>query len=394
MLAEFAVGRHGRGDAMHSIAAVARSGKASPGWAAIGLLGAVAGFLVLSFYSVIGGWTLAYAVEALRSEPAQTAATAQASYDALLADPLRMALYHTLFMGMTAVIVARGIANGIEAACKVLMPVLIVLIVGLAAYGVIAGDVVSTVRFLFALDPEKLTARAALEALGLGFFSIGVGFAVMVTYAAYAGRHVNLRQVAVISVAGDTAISLLAGFAVFPIVFANGLDPASGPGLIFVTLPLAFSRMPAGMLVEFAFYILLLAAALASAISLLELVVAPLARRGWSRVRAAGLSAFAVWAMGLATVLSFNHWTSWRPLAWMPGLAQANWFEALDHLTSNIMLPVGGLALAIFTGWVVPKRLLRQELGLDGIELVILRALLRWVAPIGIAAVTLVPYFI
>jgi NSS family neurotransmitter:Na+ symporter len=395
MLAEFVIGRHGRADALRSIAAVAIASKASANWATVGLLGAITGFLILSFYSVIGGWTIAYAVDTVRAGlPGNDPAVAQSRFDALLTSPLSMTLYHAAFMAATAVIVARGIAQGIEAACKVLMPILIVLLIALAGYSIVEGDVAATARFLFALTPERVTARAALDALGLGFFSIGVGFALMVTYAAYAGRDINLSEVAVVTVLGDTAISLLSGFAVFPIVFANGLDPSSGPGLIFVTVPLAFARMPAGMLAALAFYVLLLAAALASAVSLLELVVAPLTRSGWSRARASILSALAAWLLGLATVLSFNLWSDWHPLAMVPGLANANWFEALDHVTSNVMLPAGGFALALLAGWVVPDGLLRKELDIGPTMLAILRAILRYVVPVGIAAIVLAPYFI
>jgi NSS family neurotransmitter:Na+ symporter len=179
---------------------------------------------------------------------------------------------------------------------------------------------------------------------------------------------------------------------VFPIVFGNGLDPSSGPGLIFVTLPLAFSRMPAGAFAAVAFYLLLMTAALASAISMLELVVAPLARRGWSRGSATILSATTIWVLGLVTVLSFNVWSEWHPLAAVPGLGRANWFETLDHLTSNVMLPLGGFGLALFAGWITPDRLLRDELGLGRVTLAILRVLLRYVVPTAILAVALVPY--
>jgi NSS family neurotransmitter:Na+ symporter len=395
MLAEFAIGRNGRADAPGSIAAVAAAHKASPKWAAIGVLGAVTGFLVLSFYSVIAGWIIAYAVDAIVAGlPGYDPRDVQARFDGLLASPISMAAYHAVFMTATALIVARGIAHGIEAACKVLMPVLMALMIALAAYSIWEGDAAATVRFLFGFNPEKVTARAALDALGLGFFSIGVGFALMVTYAAYAGRQINLCEVAIVTVIGDTAVSLLSGFAVFPIVFANGLDPSSGPGLIFVTLPLGFARMPAGTLSAVAFYVLLLAAALASAISMLELVVAPLTRVGWSRAKAAAIAAAATWTLGLATVLSFNLWSEWHPLSMLPGLDEASWFEVLDHVTSNVMLPAGGFALSLFAGWVVSDKLLREELGIGRIPLAILRALLRYLVPVGIAGAVLAPTLI
>jgi NSS family neurotransmitter:Na+ symporter len=152
--------------------------------------------------------------------------------------------------------------------------------------------------------------------------------------------------------------------------------------------------MPSGTLAAFSFYLLLFAAALASAISMLELVVAPLTRLFGSRRLAAMLAGLAAWTLGLVTVLSFNVWSAWRPLAAVPGLAGANWFEALDHLTSNLLLPLGGFALALFAGWVVPDRLLNQELAIRGTHLRVLRALLRYVVPLGIAAVVLAPYLI
>jgi len=269
VLAEFAIGRHGREDAAGSILVIAKSNGASRHWALIGSLGIITGFLILSFYSVIGGWTVAYAVDAIHAglpgvEPQQV----QAHFDALLASPFKMAFYHAVFMTIGTVIVARGIARGIEAASKVLMPVLIALIVALAIYSVVEGDAAATLRFLFAIDPAKVTARAALEALGLGFFSIGVGLGLMITYAAYAGEKINLSEVALVTVAGDTAVSFVAGFAIFPIVFANGLDPSSGPGLLFVTVPLAFAAMPFGTAASAAFFVLLFVAAISSAISM------------------------------------------------------------------------------------------------------------------------------
>jgi NSS family neurotransmitter:Na+ symporter len=297
-------------------------------------------------------------------------------------------------MAATAVVVARGIAGGIEAAGKFLMPLLAALMIALAGYAIANGDVPATLRFLLHLEPETLTARAALDALGLGFFSIGVGLGLMITYAAYSGAAINLREVAVASVVADTAISLLAGIAVFPIVFAHGLDPAGGPGLVFVTLPLAFARMPFGTLAAVAFFVLLFVAALASAISLLELVVAPLIRRfRLRRITATALAAGTCFAAGIATVLSFNAWADWHPLAALGGFERATVFDLLDYLTSNLLLPLGGLAIAVFAGWAVPAGVLEGELGLGAGAGRALRFLLRYVAPLGIAVTTVWPLF-
>lgn len=393
MLVEFAIGRRGGSHAIASIAAVASASGASRLWATIGMLGVVGAVLILSFYSVIGGWAVAYVVDTIRDGlPGAAAATVQARYDALLAAPLRMTLYHTIFMAATVAVVARGIAGGIERASLYLMPILIVLVVVLAGYSTSQGDAPAAVRFLFALDLDRLSPRVALEALGLGFFSIGVGLAVMVTYAAYAGPEFDLRTVAVVTILSDTAISFLAGLAVFPVVFAERLDPSSGPGLMFVTLPLAFARMPLGAPAAIAFFVLLSLAALASAMSLLEMPVA-LAHRwlGWSRRRAAIVAGAVCWTLGLASVLSFNVWAGWHPLAWLPGLGTFTVFDSLDHVASNVLLPLGGLGLALFGGWVVPPPVLAAELRLGPAAARAMVLLLRYVAPIGIIAASVLP---
>jgi NSS family neurotransmitter:Na+ symporter len=392
MLVEFTIGRRGRADAARAIAAVAAAAGASRHWALFGLLGVAASFLVLSFYSVIGGWAIAYTVDtALRGLAGIDARAVQARFDALLAAPVRMAGYHLVFMTGVAFIVARGISGGIEAACKVLMPALIGLLIALALFSTIQGDSMATLRFLFRLDPAQITLRVALEALGLGFFSIGIGFSLMITYAAYAGAEVDLREVAIITILGDTAVSMAAGLAVFPMVFAERLDPAAGPGLIFVTLPLAFARIPGGTIAAVGFFVLLIVAAIASGISMLEMPVALLTRRGWSRRGAVVVSATACWLCGLPVVLSFNHWAHWYPLAVVPIFAKATVFDVLDHVTSNMMLPLGGIALALFAGWRLPTQLFVEEIGIAPRAARLLRFLLRYVVPTCVAVLALFP---
>ncbi|MBI4275187.1 MAG: sodium-dependent transporter [Rhizobiales bacterium] len=393
LLVEFAIGRRGRGDAAVSIRNVALANGASPLWSLIGWIGVVSSFLILSFYAVIGGWAIAYAVEALRPELMPTAETAQMRFDSLMAAPLRMAFYQALFLGISAFIVARGVARGIELAAKVLMPVLAVLIVVLAIYSIAEGDAEKTLYFMFAFDAGMFTPRVALEALGLGFFSIGVGLGVMIVYAAYAEYDIDLWEVAIATIIGDTAISLVAGFAVFPIVFAEGLDPSSGPGLMFVTLPLAFGHMPFGTAASAAFFLLLAIAGLVSAISLLEMPVALLMRQGrCSRAIATAIATIACFVLGLGTVLSFNLWRNVYPLAAIPGLDTATIYDVLDYLTSNLMLPIGGLSLAILTGWVLPEAFLAKELAMPHTKAIVLRILLRYVVPAGIIAAAFVPF--
>ncbi len=349
----------------------------------------MAAFLILSFYSVIGGWAIAYAIETSAGGLLDDAGGVQARFDTLLASPGRMAAYHTVFMALTALIVGRGIAGGIEAACRVLMPLLMALLAVLSIYAAVQGDLAAALRFLFAVHASDITAKVALEALGLGFFSIGVGLAVMVTYGAYAGQGIDLRMVALATILGDTVVSCLAGLAVFPIVFAENLDPASGPGLMFVTLPLAFAKLPMGSLAATAFFVLLSIAGLASAIALLEMPVAYLRQRGWPRAFATAIAASSCWLLGWSSILSFNRWADWFPLRDMPAFHTATVFDLLDQLTSNILLPAGGLGLAILAGWVLPASLLAAELHLGRTGAAMLRVLLRYVVPCGIVLVAL-----
>jgi NSS family neurotransmitter:Na+ symporter len=393
MLAEFAIGRRGRGDPVTAFEVVARESGASRRWGLAGLLGVLCGVLILSFYAVIGGWTIAQAVDVLRHGlPGAQPDAARARFAAFLADPVQMLCFHAIFVASCTAIVMRGIGGGIETAVKLLMPVLAVLMVGLVAYSLAYGDVGTTLRFLFAFDVSKLTARTVVEALGLGLFSIGVGMGLMITYAGYARLEVSLLQVALISVAADTAISLLAGFAVFPIVFAHGLDPGSGPALVFETLPLAFSNMPLGAPAAVAFHLLLFIAALASAISSLELAVAWLIRKGFGRRAATVGVALVCFAGGIPTVLSFNLWAQWHPLAAIPVFERATFFDLIDELTSNLMLPIGGLAIAVFAGWAMDPDRLAAELRLSPPGAALLRFTIRFVVPVGIVLAGLAPW--
>ncbi|MBX9777318.1 MAG: sodium-dependent transporter [Xanthobacteraceae bacterium] len=391
MLCELAIGRHGRSDAIKSVAAVAEGAHASRWWASFALLGVVTGILILSFYSVIGGWALAHVVETMMyGLPPQDAAEAKARFDAFLSSPTTLLLYHLAFMAMAVAIVARGVSKGIERACMILMPTLIALMVVLAVYSLARGGFWPTLHYLFAFDLSKITPKVALEALGLGFFSIGVGLSIMIAYAGYADRTINLKQVAILTLVSDTAVSFLAAFAIFPIVFAESLDPSSGPGLVFVTLPLAFSHMPFGTAAAIVFFALLLVAAIGSAISFLELATAPLQHAlRCSRSCASIICGTICWALGIVTVLSFNRWAEWFPLASVPGFARSTWFDLIDHLTSNVLLPIGGFGIAVFVGWAVPRRMIAEELGLGKASLKALYVVLRYIVPAGIATASL-----
>lgn len=388
LLAEFLVGRRGRNDAAESLHRVAVEARRSPAWRLIGVLGIAIAFLIMTYYAVIAGMTMAYVPQALTAGfGGADEARSAADYAALVASPLHLGFWQAAFLAVTAAVVARGIRKGVELACTILMPLLALLMAMLVIYGLIEGDVAGALAFLFLPHWEAISPRAALDALGLGFFSIGVGMGAMITYAAYAGERFDLTRAAVATLAGDTAISLMAGLAIFPIVFAEGLDPAEGANLMFLTLPIAFGALPFGDLVGAAFFLLLFVAALSSAISLLEVVVAPLMRiTRISRPKAAFLVGAAMWLAGLPVMLSFNLWAEVRPLAWLDGFGDLDLFAAVDGLTSNVMLPLCGLALSIFVGWMLPARLYEAELGRSPWRLVILRLLLRWIVPAMILA--------
>lgn len=391
MLAEFAIGNRGRGDAAKSIEAVAAEEGVTRRWALFGLLGAATSFLILTFYAVIGGWTLAYAydtaVNGLPDEPGSVAGR----FDDLMASPGRMSFFQAIFIVAVAMVVTRGVQRGIETSMKVLMPLMGVLLVLVAVYSMRNGDAGETLRFLFVPDFDELSGRGVLDALGLGFFSIGVGLGILITYAAYAPTQADLKLVALASVGADTVVSLVAGLAVFPVVFSNGLDVASGPGLVFESLPLAFGPMPAGRLVATAFFALLAMAALGSSISMLEASVAILDRRlSWSRQRSVAAGAAVAFVAGLATVFSFNRWSGVHLLSGVGRYATSTIFDLLDDLTSQLLLPLGGLTLAVFSGWVLSDRHLAEELELTGWPLRGLRLMLRFVAPAAIALATVV----
>ncbi|MGD9798057.1 MAG: sodium-dependent transporter [Acidimicrobiia bacterium] len=387
MLAEFAIGRNGRADAATSIEITATGEGTSPRWAAVGVFGAVTSFLILSFYAVIGGWAIFYAVDTVLNGLPDGAGAASVRFDDLLASPTRLGAFQAVFLGAVGAVVVGGVQGGIERSMKVLMPLLAVLLSALAVYSMTTGDAAEAMRFLFVPDFDELTGAGVLDALGLGFFSIGVGLGILLTYAAYSPPGIDLKAAAVASVAGDTAVSLVAGLAIFPVVFAYGVDPGSGPGLAFVSLPLAFEAMPGGRWAATAFFVMLAVAALGSAISMLEAVVAVLSRRwGWRRSRGTAVGAVACFVVGLATVLSFNRWADFHPLGGIGRFADHTVYDLLDDATSQVLLPLGGLALAVFVAWTLPARLLGRQLRLSGAPLTGLRLTLRFVSPALVVA--------
>lgn len=394
LIAEVMIGRRGKLSAIGSTMKVARDEGSSRAWGIIGLMGITGGFLVLSFYSVIGGWVIAYIIESANGAFHQSTAEAVgAKFSGLLADPYKLAFFHLIFMLMTVAIVVGGVKRGLELFNAIFMPLLFVMLVVLVGYAWAEGDFQRGMSFMFTPEWDKLTWEGALKAVGQAFFSIGVGFGVFITYGSYLGRSTRIPGSAVMIAGSDTLVAILAGCAIFPIVFINNLDPGSGPGLMFNTLPLAFGNMPYGDFFATFFFVLILFAALTSSISLLELLVARTEDDGGAgRVITTVLGGIAAWFVGLGTVYSFNDWAQWFPLQEFGGpFAGKTVFDLIDYLTSSVMLPLGGILIGLFAGWVMSKKSVLDELQIaDGPYYRVLWALFAVVSPVAIAVVLVV----
>ena len=379
--AEVAIGRLGRASPYTAMAGVAtRSGRVAL-WGLVGGMGLLTGYLIMSFYSVIAGSTADYLVLAARGAfVGLDRESATALNAGLNQDPMRLGAWHTLFMLVTCVIVGRGVRRGVEVAVRLLMPLLLLLLLTVVAYALLEGDAAEGLAFMFDFRFEQLTAASALEAVSHAFFSIGVAMGLMMMYGAFAPREVSLPQACLGITVADTSVAVLAGIAIFPLVFANGLAPDSGTSLVFLTLPIAFGGMPGGSAIGTVFFLLLAFAALTSAIALMEAAVSLLQERfAFSRWRATWVVGASLWALGLLTVLSFGVGESWNVVA------GKNPFELIDFLTATLMMPLGGALIALFAGWRMKRALLQGELGWrDGPLFTIWLWLLRVVAPLAI----------
>ena len=385
MVSEIMIGRRGRRNPIATMRIVGEEEGSRPSWGLVGVMGIMAGFLILSFYSVIAGWALAYFIFSIGGKfQAATPESIGQLFGGLLGNWKAVAVWHTIFMALTIAIVARGVERGLERFVRVAMPGLLILLLVLLVYSIVAADFARGWSFLFRPNFGALTPQAMLEAMGQAFFTLSVGMGAIMAYGAYLPEGTSILRTSVWVVVADTSIALLAGLIIFPIVFANGLDPASGPGLIFETLPLAFGNMPGGVFLAPIFFGLLVFAAWTSAIGLLEPAVAwSVESHGRSRRTAAMVIGVIIWAMGFLTVFSFNLLSDFRFLG-------GTLFDNIDHLASNILLPLGGLFITIFAGWVMCKNSSSEELDIGtGPAYGAWRALARWLAPAAVLIVFL-----
>jgi len=384
MVAEVLLGHLGKRNPIDAMADLARDAGVSRNWGLIGLSGVIAGFLILSYYSVIAGWTMVYVGHAGGgSFNAATVEQVTGLFKNLLASPSQLLFWHTVFIGITVWVVARGVEAGLEKAISLLMPGLFLLLAGLVVYAATLPAFADGAAFLLQPDFSKLTAKAVLAALGQAFFTLSLGMGAIMVYGAYLPAGSSVGRTSLMVAMADTGVALMAGLVIFPLVFEYGLEPAQGPGLIFLTLPNAFAQMPGGQWVGGAFFLLLLFAAWSSAISLIEPAVAWMVERfGWSRLKATVFGGVCSWAVGILTVISFNLAADFKPLGGM------NMFELIDFLTANIMLPIGGMAIAIFVGWrMVPAARDQSMADLPPVMARIWLWSIRVVAPIAVLVV-------
>ncbi|WP_432415703.1 sodium-dependent transporter [Chromohalobacter israelensis] len=375
MMAEILVGRAGRRGPMQSLAHLARHAGVSPHWRWLGLFGAITVFFILSFYSVVSGWSIEYLIESVNGNfSGRTPAEIGASFEAFLADPLRMTFNHTLFMLLTMSVVAAGISGGLERLNNLLMPLLYILLVVLAGYAVTTDGFGTAMTWLFAPDLDAITLSVVLNAMGHAFFTLAVGACALMAYGAYMPDHQSLPRAVMAVAVLDVAVALLAGIAIFSVVFSQGMDPAEGPGLMFVTLPIAFSDLPGGPLWLGVFFLLLLLATWTSSINLAEPLVAICTDAGLKRGKAAALIGTLVWMVGLLSVFSFS---TLSEVTWVAGM---NFFELVTTVPPEIFLPIGGLLIAIFAAWVMPASTSMRSLdaGPGGFRL--WRGLVRYVS--------------
>ena len=377
MVAELIIGSKSRKNPVGAFR-VLRS-KKSP-WQLTGWLGVAAGFIILSFYSVVAGRSMAYIFKAIKGFTG-SANEIQSQYTVFLADSLLSIFWHTIFMGLTIAIVIRGIQMGIERWSKILMPALVLILLGLSFYGIFfTSGGIKALSFLFKPNFSQLSAEGVLSAMGHAFFTLSLGMGAMITYGSYLGKKINYAKTAATICLLDTVIALFAGIAIFSLVFQYNVEPSVGPGLIFSTLPVLFAQT--GPIISVSFFLLLTFAALTSAISLLEVVVSYfIDERGWSRARSTLLLGGAIYLLGILAAID-NLKVPFR------GKPQP-FFDIFDFITTNYMLPVGGLLICVFVGWVMKEKLPPGGSKAAAVFYQTVMFILRYLTPIAVVIIIL-----
>ena len=375
MVSEIIIGRKAGNSPINAMKNVALESKKSNMWQVVGWSGIFAGILILSFYSVIAGICLNYI---FISATSSGTISSPDQFSSVISSPVNLIIWHTIFMVMTALIVSAGIKDGIGRMVKILMPMLGFLMIFMVIYSMINGDFTKALSFLFAPDFSDVTSDTLLQAMGQAFFSLSLGMGSIMAYGAYMPKDQQVVSSSFTVASLDTLIAMLAGLAIFPIIFAFNLEPNSGPGLVFVSMLSAFNQMQFGQLIGPLFFILLSVAALSSSISLLEPGVAYLSEEGiLSRKRSAEIISFFIWVLGIGSVLSFNIWSD------VDIILGKNFLDSMDLIANQILLPLGGMLIAIFVGWFMKESLIKDEIGNTNNALYLIwRFFVKFVAPL------------
>lgn len=380
LISEIYIGQRTQSNAVRAFEKL--SGDKKTFWSAPGYMGLISAILILSFYSVVGGWVLDFFYQSVSFQfQGKSAAEISDILGGMLGDPVRMSISHTLFMGLTVAMVYGGIKDGLERWTKILMPALLVLLVAMLAKSVSLDGFSAAISFLFSPDFSKLSPAGILEAVGHSFFTLSLGMGAMLTYGSYLNEKEDLLKTGLMIAFLDTFIALLAGVVIFSIVFSFDLEPASGPGLMFATLPGLLAQMPGGDYLSIIFFMLVLFAALSSAVSILEVAITYFSETlNKDRKKVTLGAGLVIYLMAYLPLFSFNYWKEVKVF----GL---NFFDLFDSTSSHYLLPIGGLMISLFMGW---------RLGLDDSMRVTsgnkplalgLMWLTRVVAPIAIAVV-------
>lgn len=375
MISEIIIGRKAGSSPINAMKNVALESKKSNMWQVVGWSGIFAGILILSFYSVIAGICLNYI---FISATSSGTISSPDQFSSVISSPVNLIIWHTIFMVMTALIVSAGIKDGIGRMVKILMPMLGFLMIFMVIYSMINGDFTKAFSFLFAPDFSDVTSDTLLQAMGQAFFSLSLGMGSIMAYGAYMPKDQQVVSSSFTVASLDTLIAMLAGLAIFPIIFAFNLEPNSGPGLVFVSMLSAFNQMQFGEFIGPLFFILLSVAALSSSISLLEPGVAYLSEEGiLSRKRSAEIISFFIWVLGIGSALSFNTWSD------VDIISGKNFLDSMDFIANQILLPLGGMLIAIFVGWFMKESLIKDEIGNANTSLYLIwRFFVKFVAPL------------
>lgn len=390
MMSEFIIGRRSQANARGAFLKLAPHGR----WTVVGTMAVLCCTLLLSFYSVVGGWGAEYLLKAIRFEfTSQGGANLSELFSSFTASPWKPLLCHTFFLVVTALIVIFGVKNGIEKFSKVMMPLLFVIMLGIAIRSLTLPDAGEGIRYLFRPDWSKVTGDTFLAALGQAFFSLSLGSGMVITYGSYVSKSENISKISVETALADTIFALIAGCAIMPAVFAFGINPGEGPGLVFITLPYIFSQLPLGGIIAILFFLALFLAALTSSISVMEVIVAfCIEEFKLHRKSAVILSFFVLWILGCLCSLSLGVLGDWK-------IFGKTVFDLFDYLTANVFMLLGGLMVVLFVGWKLGRKVIHDELSNSG-KLRIpewltdtLTFLVRYLAPAAILAIIVFQWF-